>query len=387
MSSWGNRASAPKRIFKNQAIISPIIPQSEPIKTTESKPLTNLVKQPYTSSNQYDVINGYNHKFLSNNDMASVNIITNLHSTKIPNIKKIVNVYKTSYKGINKSQGFGDFIRGSIFLYQLCKINNIDFDINIKYHPMGKYFKNESVLQDISQDILDDISWSVIDNYLHENKVAMLTYGNLPYHKIRGIITNMVINPLYNELSQMTSIKDNVLYIFNIAFPLFEVNDDDKLFIRERIKLNSTIIDKYNDICLKSSITPKSYQVLHIRTGDKIILGTGLIDYSNKYISRIESQINTNMNTMPLVLISDSSELKKYLSEKYSSIKVIDSEISHLGEYVSLSDNGILDTLTDMEIISNSHNVISLTIYHHGSGFAVWPSLINYIPYSISLIA
>ena len=39
--------------------------------------------------------------------------------------------------------GFGDFLRGSIHLYQRCKSHNLDFDIDIKNHPINEFISSK----------------------------------------------------------------------------------------------------------------------------------------------------------------------------------------------------------------------------------------------------
>ena len=64
-------------------------------------------------------------------------------------IKKIVNVYQKQYTN-TKAQGFGDFLRGSIYLTYICIILELDFDIDIKNHPMSKYLNYDTSLYNIN---------------------------------------------------------------------------------------------------------------------------------------------------------------------------------------------------------------------------------------------
>ena len=64
-------------------------------------------------------------------------------------LKKIVNVYQKNYINI-KGQGFGDFLRGSIYLTYVCMVLGLDFDIDIKNHPMSMYLKNDISLYNIN---------------------------------------------------------------------------------------------------------------------------------------------------------------------------------------------------------------------------------------------
>ena len=72
---------------------------------------------------------------------------------KIENkIKKIINVYQEKYLNRN-STGLGDFIRGSIFLLQYCKLYNIECEISLKNHNIYKFlnnYNNDSNTPDLS---------------------------------------------------------------------------------------------------------------------------------------------------------------------------------------------------------------------------------------------
>ena len=66
------------------------------------------------------------------------NIANSFTNTKL---KKIVNVYQTDYKNM-KSPGLGDFLRGCFCLMQVCRLINVEFDIDISQHPLSKYIEN-----------------------------------------------------------------------------------------------------------------------------------------------------------------------------------------------------------------------------------------------------
>ncbi len=387
MSSWLNR-SAPKRkvIYSNQQEYN-----TQNINNTINVNTTNKSKS--TANELYNIKNGYNHMFLSNFDISIINIIKDLHSTKIrtlninngTSIYKIVNVYKPQYKNAINAIGLGDFIRGSIFLYQLCKINNMEFDINLRYHLIGKYFINSNN-NEIDEHILNNIIDTKIMHYLHERTIPNIDMNNINHvNHIKNNALIYTIRPFYNQFSKLTTIKDGILYVYHHAFPLFEINDDDKLFIKNKFSFNSQITDKYNLLTSIINISPKMYKVLHIRTGDEIIYGTNIL-HKQKLINNIEIFLSTYNDIQDILVLSDSDELKKYLTNKYKYIKVINSHISHLGQSNSFTDDGIIDTLTDIEIISNSTEVISFTNYHHGSGFAIWPAIINNVKYSSTFI-
>ena len=98
MTSWIN-AHPIKRIFKEKI---------------EKKEKTKNCYEPY-------LFNSESGRSISNNIRKFGIYLTD--------IKKIVNVYKPYYKKIPAS-GLGDFIRGSYFLYQYCKLLDIEFEVN-----------------------------------------------------------------------------------------------------------------------------------------------------------------------------------------------------------------------------------------------------------------
>lgn len=56
-------------------------------------------------------------------------------------LKKVVNVFQLTYVN-DKSQGIGDFFRGSVYLTHLCKLLNVEFDIHMN-HPLRVCFANQ----------------------------------------------------------------------------------------------------------------------------------------------------------------------------------------------------------------------------------------------------
>ena len=55
-------------------------------------------------------------------------------------IEKIIHVYQLEYSN-GKPTGFGDYLRGSLFLLQICNKYNLEFDIDMNAHPISFFFK------------------------------------------------------------------------------------------------------------------------------------------------------------------------------------------------------------------------------------------------------
>ena len=55
-------------------------------------------------------------------------------------LKKLVNVYQLHYKN-GVAQGFGDYLRGCFCLLQISNMLGLQFDMDLKNHPMSKFLQ------------------------------------------------------------------------------------------------------------------------------------------------------------------------------------------------------------------------------------------------------
>ena len=131
-----------------------------------------------------------------------------------------------------------------------------------------------------------------------------------------------------------------------------------------------------------------SYNLIHVRSGDKYLKNESkLFDtiYISKLMTEIQSILNNNKQTKYL-LIADNNEIKYLLCAKFAQFKTIYTDITHLGEGVTLEKEQVKNTLLDFYLISNAISIHSFTGYIHGTGFSYWCSLIYDIPYTCKYI-
>jgi hypothetical protein len=379
MSSWANRASQ-KRVFRSMQPEQAVAPINE--RAVAHSSVTNTAihsrVQTHTIPVQYYIKNGYQHRTVQYNNVDLIKKIKYNFMSKLQCINKIVCVYKSKYKNFNgQLPGIGDFIRGCIFIYQCCKIGGKDFDINLRYHPIGKYL--------VDSDRYDELDESIIDN------VPCSTYLNMHYDDFfieRPMIKTQVITDIVSILNNILTapIKNGTAYISFIAFPIFEISDDERAFMRSKFQFNSFINEKYKTVCESLDIISKQYNVIHLRCGDEMIFKRAHIGQKMIFLEKVANYSQQHIDDKPLVLLTDSEDIKQYIVEHYKNIKVYDSKVVHFAYEITHNDQGIIDTLTDLLLISNSANIISYTNYEHGTGFAVWPAILNNIPYSCEFI-
>ena len=125
-------------------------------------------------------------------------------------LKKIVNVYQKEYINI-KAQGFGDFLRGSIYLTYVCMVLGLDFDIDIKNHPMSMYLKNDISLYIYTGQEIEQILKTKINKNRFNEISACKIYKPLIHRHNAYIIQTFNNHPIYSrEFTKIKSIRPKI---------------------------------------------------------------------------------------------------------------------------------------------------------------------------------
>jgi hypothetical protein len=272
-------------------------------------------------------------------------------------LKKIVNVYQLNCVN-GKTQGFGDYLRGCIFLRQLAQLLNIEFDLDISNHPISKYIENSESNPEI------DYSNIFIECC---NKNLNFMNKNVGY-----------LNEIINDLNR----KDcEVCALFTNSFPIYNSYGIGCQFIKSRLRPNN-IMKNYIDETLNTlGLTKNAYGVIHIRTGDNNLINNDIIKI--KFLSKIRTILISKINpTKRYLILSDSNTLKQNLKD-IPNFYVIIKNIAHLGGegIKSTKNDSVKNTLLDFYLMEYSNIILSFTIYDHGSGFSKFCSVLNNIPY------
>jgi hypothetical protein len=284
-------------------------------------------------------------------------------------IKKIVNVYQKKYIN-SKAQGFGDFLQGSIYLTYICKVLNLEFDIDLSNHPMSVHL--------IADKNTDN---NKID---YENIMAYIDYYNTKED-------NLIID----FINKLNKINEEICHVFiNYKLPSYIHNPKYNIINNARNIIIPKIEPKnYILYILDSKLSPfilerNKYAVIHIRCGDYFMNIQKNIDSEKHQISR--KHVNDIIKFIRLycnkdkkyILIGDSNKIKNIIQEKFSHIITFNTSITHLGEDESSNnDKALIDTILDFNIMRYSNYIISLSAYGHGSGFSNYCSIVYDIPF------
>ena len=315
--------------------------------------------------------NKLNHKSNNNKQLnnKSNDYIDNI--LKYNNIQKITNIYQEKYLNGN-STGLGDFIRGSIFLLQYCRLYNIECNISLKNHKLFKFLNNYD--NNIYNNDLTIIKNTELNCKLFDvkNEIKYITYNTFEsIHLFNSYLFN--IKDTYNN---------NNLNINTHFFPLYEnILPEHKEHIKKLFEPKDTIKNIAYNALKEMNLTIGNYKLIHIRCGDKELIDNIINTNAHDKILNIVKDYDKD-----ILVISDSNKLKEKIKLKYPVINIFKNKIKHIGEGVANNDDTYISLLVDLLFISLSKEVLGLSTLHHGSGFSEWVSRINNIPYKCLFI-
>jgi len=282
-------------------------------------------------------------------------------------LKKIVNVYQKNYINI-KGQGFGDFLRGSIYLTYVCMVLGLDFDIDIKNHPMSMYLKN-------------DISLYNID---YSNIEAFIDYYNNIENEQKFII---------NFIQKLNNYNEENLYLFNNFKPSFDIENPNFNIIQKardliipKIEPKDFILELLDNKLNTYKLKRNEYGIIHIRGGDYFMniekVDVNKHQISVKHVNDIITFISKYCSKeKKYIVVGDSDKIKKIVSNKFNNIINFETKITHLGEDDNINNDALIETILDFNIMRFSNSIISFTAYAHGSGFSKYCSTIYNVPF------
>lgn len=291
-------------------------------------------------------------------------------------VKKIVNVYQEEYKNGKKASGFGDFIRGSYYLMQFCRANQIQFDLNMMNHPLSTYFKNKKSYTEEHTRIFKEIQPLSGNNF-----VAIFESD-----KVIRNTTDVNFSLSFVQQLLETRVYKDTMYIYAIPYPYSEsISELDKIYMRYNLEPTREI-DMYVQYMMNVlKLKEKEYITIHIRSGDRYLI-KGAVNMTDKYLFQVREYLDILLASYPetqqYLLLSDNITLKKLLVKEYGErIHAMFLPITHSGEGVIFTDTSIKNTLVDFYLLSKSKEIYSYSTYHHGTGFSKWTAETYNIPY------
>jgi len=315
-------------------------------------------------------------------DQKLFNKYVKLAAEKNTNEKgKIVNCF---YDG--SENGIGDFLRGSIHLFNHCSSKNLDFDIDLSKHSISKFFSfqtesdKEYTVEDFylkavpTQNFLYQLKKQT-DNILNTTKTGETKYIFSNYHPC------------------LTDSKDIINYL-NVMPP---INNRCCAFLQDKLQFSDEINDSVYKKLKEEDLKTGKFNIIHFRLGDQNSFydhGKNLEDLYKDCL--VKCSLKSNEDDKPIIVLSDSNDLKKYFKEnnKILPIHILHLESNHMqskpsgfsGE-IKTTDDGLFHAVFDMKLITLANSVESHSVYKHGSGFIYWIAKIFWVPVKLNLIS
>lgn len=281
-------------------------------------------------------------------------------------LKKIVNVYQKNYINV-KGYGFGDFLRGSVYLTYVCMVLGLEFDIDMNNHPMSMHLNHDKSLYQIN----------------YSNIEAYIDYES----KEKQFILN-IIQKLNDYDSEIFYLANNSISLFDIENPKFNIIQKVRDIIIPKIEPKKYILEMLDNKLDMCNLKRNQYGVIHVRAGDYFMnikkdVHTDKHQISVKHINDIITFISKYCSKeKKYILVGDSDKIKKIIASKFNNIIMFDTQITHLGEDNKINDNALIETILDFNIMRFSNYIISFTAYSHGSGFSKYCSTLYNIPFN-----
>jgi len=287
-------------------------------------------------------------------------------------LKKIVNVYQFQTKNQRSVCGIGDYYRGCFMLYYICRLLNLEFDINIKNHPISKFI----------------VTSRHEDRGINYNTVIyMLDYNDI------NVYMKKLMEYLNNCNNEICYIMTNLRYDeFNVTNPMYNVVQSLTPFIRNKIKPNDELTAAVEERLSTLKLNKKNYGIIHLRCGDNFMLLNDKFDPSKKdqhsmlnndYFNKIVSIIKQSVNmSNKYLIIGDNNSVKTELNKIFPNFISTKSDIVHLGQSIEHPDNAVKETMIDFYLMALSRHILSFTVYGHGSGFSKWCAVMYGVRFS-----
>lgn len=265
-------------------------------------------------------------------------------------MKKIIHVYKSSQHWVDRSPGIGHFIRGSCYLYEILKGRQIDLKIDISSSQLSTFINSDEELFSGEQ-----------KNKLNEAKEYFA-----PEIKDHGNLVNDM-NDFFFSDNQELYISTNVG-----AWERSSISTETKNFVGKFFNFRTGIEKK-----IWKLIGHNNYEVLNIRSGYPQHGEISRLDAIQKIniLNRMVQEYILPRIKHPLVISSDSYEIKKVLAERFGFLM-----LPHNSTHDGFSDGGE-PLAMDMLLIKNSkfnHHINLLN--DRWSTFSHYLSIIHDIP-------
>jgi len=349
------------------------------LKNTNKELVSKLETHIINESNinkQLDDLKSHLQKALNNNNLLVKEIDFLKKETKIVNnnivsMPTIYIVYQYNYVN-DKVTGLGDFIRGCFYLLQFAEKYCLNVDFIINDHPLKKFLKYFVNKPNIDKKISKNIHFFRKPNYAYYTDKGLIKYNykDIDYDLFKFIET--------------TTKYDENKYLYLISHPDESyINQTHKKRLREIIEPTYEINLLVEDVLQRLQLEKRNFNVIHLRLHDDHFYNK-MTPIGRENINNIINKIKniTEKCNVPIFLLSSNNAIKNILTNNFPDIKILTNSITHICDPKLCNDENTKNTLVEFYLMSHAKNIISFSVYEHGSGFSKWCACAYNIPYA-----
>jgi len=255
----------------------------------------------------------------------------------------LVNVYK------DFSFGLGDYLRGCLFVSQMCIHQKNVFLMNYSQHPIAEFLTGGDS--------------SKVDG---------------PVIEFSSVIKNK--NDYFQRISYLNQLSREKIYLHDNSFPLKPMNKNIIYAVLKQIQPTDVLIQSIHHYLEDLKLEKNHFIVIHLRIGDNILLDKQSVSLYvlNKIISTLKTLLNP---TKQYLLIGDNTTIKQIIHSYFPFVYFKKSKIIHLGMSQVKDKDAVLDTLTEFFLMTHSREIISFSTYSHRTSFGEVASLLFNKPF------
>ena len=253
--------------------------------------------------------------------------------------------------------GFGDLLRGTMYLHKLSQKLNFNLNVDMQMHPLSQF-----LLASPHQH----------SDYVIQNQSKIVNVINDPFQT--QSIEKMIID------YQLGRSPDPMLITTNYCDNFQELPSVEcKRFMKSLLFPNYEFKTYFNAMCNQFKII-KTYSIVHFRLGDDELLNpsTNLTAQAYAHLLPI---IDANVGSNAYIM-ADSVQFKQHLRLVRPGLanRIIPTTPIHLSHSTETDVASVKETLFDFMLIINAKVIKTHSYYGWISGFVHWGSFIFNVP-------
>lgn len=273
------------------------------------------------------------HYTLRGREIVSTCLYDHIAETLCAKRRIMYNVYYTDKERVAKHtfHGLGDFLRGTLYLFQECRRNHVELKVNFSNHHLG--------------DML------VCNNHLSVEECRNIKYIFM-----------------FDECQ-----IGQPMHVFCNKYPREPVDEECIEFIREKCLCpRPHFAKKIDNYMYQLGLDDKSYCVLHVRLLD-------MEEFQEQRLEHIRNALQKvyDKEACHILLLASNKCYHNHISFPY--VVKTDLQCGHLGLDTTTREQAE-DTMLEFMLMTKSKKIFQMSVYEWGSGFSQIAHLIYKVP-------